>query len=109
MSNEGGIFKAAGLIAIITIISKFIGFFRDIIIAKYFGASLVSDAYFYAYQIPAVALLILGCVGGPFRSATVAVFSKFIDPILSPKSLKIILNIPGPSHSQGRSSKPFFL
>lgn len=90
MSNEGGIFKAAGLIAIITIISKFIGFFRDIIIAKYFGASLVSDAYFYAYQIPSVALLILGGVGGPFHSATVAVFSKFIDPCTNKPNEKAI-------------------
>ena len=79
MSAEGRVFKAAGLIAVITVISKVIGFLRDVVIAKYFGASLVSDAYFYAYQIPAVAMLILGGVGGPFHSATVAVFSKIID------------------------------
>ena len=38
----------------------------------------MSDAYFYAYQIPALVLVILGGVGGPFHSATVAVFSKLI-------------------------------
>ena len=70
--------KAAWIIALITVLSKFIGFFRDIVIANFYGASLVSDAYFYAYQIPSLSLILLGGVGGPFHSATVAVFSKFI-------------------------------
>lgn len=73
-----GILKAAWMIALITILSKFVGFFRDIITAKYYGASVVSDAYFYAYQIPSFAIILLGGVGGPFHSATVAVFSKLI-------------------------------
>lgn len=70
--------KAAWLIAVITVFSKLIGFIRDIVIANFYGASAVSDAYFYAYQIPSLALLLLGGVGGPFHSATVAVFSKLI-------------------------------
>ena len=68
--------KAAWLIALITVFSKFIGFFRDIVIANFYGAGLVSDSYFYAYQIPSLALILLGGVGGPFHSAVVAVFSK---------------------------------
>ena len=78
MNKESSVFKAATLIALVTIASKIIGFLRDVVIAKFYGASLVSDAYFYAYQIPAIAILILGGVGGPFHSATVAVFSKII-------------------------------
>lgn len=70
--------KAAWLIAVVTIFSKLIGFIRDVVIANYYGASTVSDAYFYAYQIPALAIILLGGVGGPFHSATVAVFSKLI-------------------------------
>jgi len=70
--------KAAWLIAMITIFSKLVGFVRDIVIAAVYGASTVSDAYFYAYQIPSLALLLLGGVGGPFHSATVAVFSKLL-------------------------------
>ena len=42
------VLKAAWLIAVVTIVSKLIGFVRDIIIAKYYGASLVSDAYYDA-------------------------------------------------------------
>lgn len=73
--------KAAWLIALITVLSKLIGFFRDVVIANFYGAGLVSDAYFYAYQIPSLSLILLGGVGGPFHSATVAVFSKLIPDI----------------------------
>ena len=73
-----GILKAAWLIALVTILSKLVGFLRDVVTAKYYGASIVSDAYFYAYQIPSFAIILLGGVGGPFHSATVAVFTKLI-------------------------------
>lgn len=76
-----GILRAAWLIALVTILSKIVGFLRDVVTAKYYGASIVSDAYFYAYQIPSFAIILLGGVGGPFHSATVAVFSKLIPDI----------------------------
>lgn len=71
-----GLLKTAWIIAIIIIISKIIGFLRDVVIAKCYGTSMVSDAYFYAYQIPSLALVLLGGVGGPFHSAVVSVFAK---------------------------------
>lgn len=79
------VLKAAWLIAVVTIVSKLIGFIRDVVIANCYGASTVSDAYFYAYQLPALAIILLGGVGGPFHSATVAVFSKII-PSLKEKA-----------------------
>ena len=78
MNRTHSLLKAAWLIAFVTIISKFMGFFRDVVTANYYGAGTTSDAYFYAYQIPALALILLGGVGGPFHSATVAVFAKLI-------------------------------
>jgi len=74
----GGILKAAWLIALVTIASKLTGFIRDMVVANFYGATMVSDAYFYALQIPSLAIIILGGVGGPFHSATVAVFSKLL-------------------------------
>ena len=76
-----GVLKAAWLIAVVTIVSKLIGFIRDVVIANYYGASMVSDAYYYAYQILSLSLILLGGVGGPFHSATVAIFSKLIPNI----------------------------
>ena len=72
------VLKAAWLIALVTIASKFMGFVRDMVVANFYGATMISDAYFYALQIPSLAIIILGGVGGPFHSATVAVFSKLI-------------------------------
>lgn len=85
--NDKGpsLLKAAWLIAVVTIVSKLIGFIRDVVIANCYGASTVSDAYFYAYQLPALAIVLLGGVGGPFHSATVSVFSKII-PSLKEKA-----------------------
>lgn len=79
------VLRAAWLIAVVTIVSKLIGFIRDVVIADCYGASTISDAYFYAYQIPALAIILLGGVGGPFHSATVAVFTKII-PSLNEKA-----------------------
>ncbi len=76
--NEGSVLKAAWLIALVTIASKLIGFVRDLVVANFYGATLISDAYFYALQIPSLAIIILGGVGGPFHSAAVAVFSKLV-------------------------------
>ena len=72
------VLKTAWLIAVVTIASKLIGFVRDMVVANFYGATLVSDAYFYALQIPSLAIIILGGVGGPFHSAAVAVFSKLV-------------------------------
>ena len=77
-TESSGILKAAWLIAVITVFSKFIGCLRDIVLANNYGASTVSDAYYYAMQIPSLAIILLGGVGGPFHSATVSVFSKLI-------------------------------
>lgn len=94
-AKEGqGLLRAASWIAVIILISKIAGFLRDIVVANYYGASVVSDAYFYAYQIPALVLVILGGVGGPFHSATVAIFSKLITDFTAkpPKDVKKLFN-----------------
>ena len=76
--NKFSVLKAAWVIAFVTILSKLAGFVRDMVLANYYGATLVSDAYFYACQIPSLAIIILGGIGGPFHSSVVAVFSKLI-------------------------------
>lgn len=86
--NSQSLLKAAWLIALVTIASKFMGFARDMVVANFYGATMVSDAYFYALQIPSLAIIILGGVGGPFHSATVAIFSKLIPSFESKPSIE---------------------
>ncbi len=75
MSNRK-LYKIAGLVGAITIFSKFIGFIRDLIIAKEYGTTITADAYNFAYLLTGNALILLGGLGGPFHSATVAILSK---------------------------------
>ena len=44
--------KAAGVVSGATLLSRILGFVRDIVIASYFGAGLYSDAFFVAFRIP---------------------------------------------------------
>ena len=44
--------KQVSLVMIITVFSKCLGFLRDIVLAKCFGASSVTDAYFVSQTIP---------------------------------------------------------
>ena len=86
------LFRTAGLIAILTIISKIFGFWRDLAIANAYGASMVSDAFLTACNIPSFALILLGGVGGPFHTATISFFSKHINDLeveIPKDSLKI--------------------
>lgn len=71
--------KAAGLIAAVTIFSKMLGFARDWAIMYAYGTTVVTDAYYAAFQLPAFAIILLGGLGGPFHTATVAIFSRLIN------------------------------
>lgn len=70
--------RAAGLIAAVTILSKVLGALRDWQIMNVYGASLASDAYFAAVQLPSFAIVLLGGLGGPFHTATIAIFSRIL-------------------------------
>lgn len=71
------ILRAASLIAMLSLMSKFIGLARDKSIAYYCGLSAVTDAYNVAYLIPGVfGVLMLGGLNGPFHSAIVSTLSK---------------------------------
>jgi hypothetical protein len=71
-----GLAKTFGLVAILNLLSKALGLVRDIVVLQVFGTSLITDAYFYAYQFTGNILVLFGGVGGPFHSAGVAILSS---------------------------------
>lgn len=73
------LFKIAGFVGIITVISKIFGFLRDLVIAKIYGTTIVADAYNFAYLLTGNALILLGGLGGPFHSATISSLTKIKD------------------------------
>jgi putative peptidoglycan lipid II flippase len=52
MSEQHQITKAATTIGIGTLLSRILGFLRDIVIANFFGAGMAADAFFVAFRIP---------------------------------------------------------
>ena len=44
--------KAAGVIGVATFSSRILGFVRDMVLAKMFGATPAADAFFVAYRVP---------------------------------------------------------
>jgi len=44
--------KALATVSSMTFVSRILGFVRDVLIARLFGAGLVTDAFFVAFRIP---------------------------------------------------------
>ncbi|MGB9862618.1 MAG: murein biosynthesis integral membrane protein MurJ [Candidatus Saccharicenans sp.] len=60
--------QAAIIIAVISFISKFFGFFREVLVAKYFGATGQTDAFLVAMLIP---ISILGLFAAGFSTLVI--------------------------------------
>jgi putative peptidoglycan lipid II flippase len=52
MGEQRNIARAAGLMSAATMISRVLGYVRDMVIAFYLGATQISDAFFLAFRIP---------------------------------------------------------
>ncbi|RNF41152.1 murein biosynthesis integral membrane protein MurJ [Planococcus salinus] len=65
--------KAVILIMVLTIFSKFIGFFRDVTLAYFYGASGISDAYLISLTIPTV---IFGFVATGISTGYIPMYSR---------------------------------
>ncbi len=64
--------KTALLLMLITIISKFLGFGREIVLSYFFGASNISDAYLISWTIPGV---VFSFVGVGIATSFIPIFS----------------------------------
>ena len=54
MGEERQVARAAGVIGAATLLSRVLGFVRDMVVARAFGASYVADAFYVAYRIPSL-------------------------------------------------------
>lgn len=65
--------ETALILMIITIISKILGFGREVILSYFYGASSISDAYLVSLTIPSV---IFGSISTGISTAYIPMFSK---------------------------------
>lgn len=67
--------KAAGLIGAATFSSRLLGFIRDMVLARLFGATAAADAFFVAYRIPNLLRELFA--EGSMSSAFIPVFTEY--------------------------------
>ncbi|MBL1293318.1 MAG: murein biosynthesis integral membrane protein MurJ [Thiotrichales bacterium] len=70
-----GLLKSSVSVSSMTFLSRILGFIRDVIIARIFGASLVADAFFIAFKIPNFLRRLFA--EGAFSLAFVPVLSEY--------------------------------
>ena len=75
-SENKKILRAAGSIAAATLCSRVLGFIRDMIVARFFGASASADAFYVAYRIPNLFRELLA--EGTMSAAFVPVFTEYL-------------------------------
>ncbi|MFZ7132599.1 MAG: murein biosynthesis integral membrane protein MurJ [Eubacteriales bacterium] len=68
--------KTALALMIITILSKLFGFFREIVLAYYYGASNISDVYLISDTIPNV---IFGFIGAGIATTYIPVYTSALE------------------------------
>ncbi|NHM27695.1 murein biosynthesis integral membrane protein MurJ [Desulfofundulus sp. TPOSR] len=74
MSLSHAIARATAVIAVFTLLSKVLGFIREMALAYVFGASAATDAYLVAYTVPNVIFAVLG---GALTVTAVPLFASY--------------------------------
>ncbi|MDZ7748174.1 MAG: murein biosynthesis integral membrane protein MurJ [Halofilum sp. (in: g-proteobacteria)] len=75
--SEGrpGVWRTGGTIGAMTLVSRVLGFVRDMVLAGVFGADRMTDAFFVAFRIPNFLRRLFG--EGGFTQAFVPVFTEY--------------------------------
>jgi len=75
LKKQPSLGKTFSLVALFTVLSKFAGLLRDMVVASAFGTTMIADAYNIATLFTGNILVLFGGLGGPFHSSAVAVLT----------------------------------
>jgi len=75
-ASEGQVVRALGGIAGATLLSRLLGFVRDMVVARAFGAGPITDAFFVAFRIPNILRRLLA--EGALSTAMIPVFTDYM-------------------------------
>jgi len=73
-ADRAGVVQAVGAIGLATLGSRILGYARDIVVARAFGAGPITDAFFVAFRIPNLLRRLLA--EGALSTAIIPVFSE---------------------------------
>ena len=74
-SENHSVVRAAGIIGFATFSSRILGFIRDMVLARLFGATPAADAFFVAFRIPSLLRELFA--EGSMSSAFIPVFTEY--------------------------------
>jgi putative peptidoglycan lipid II flippase len=82
--------KAAGIVGAATMVSRVFGVVRDMVIAAFFGASWMTDAFWVAFRIPNMLRRLLG--EGSLTVSFVPVFTEYLQQKTKEEALELADN-----------------
>lgn len=90
MTNTQKIAKSAMMIAVFTLISKFLGFLREILIAYRYGSGYETDTYFLAMT---ATVIVMSIVGAALNTTLIPIFTEIDQRSGRRGKLKFLNNI----------------
>ncbi len=90
-SAKESVTRAAGVVGLATLLSRILGYARDMIIADLFGAKAAADAFFVAFRIPS--LLRRLTAEGAMSAAFVPVYTETRETDGKPAAFLLISNV----------------
>ncbi|KJJ83367.1 integral membrane protein MviN [Candidatus Omnitrophus magneticus] len=75
MNNIKSLIKSTGLLSVFILSSRIVGFFRDVVFARFFGTNIYAQAFVVAYKLPNMFRDMVG--EGATDSAIVPVLSEY--------------------------------
>src|SRR5207245_2742488 len=92
-ASEGQVVRALGGIAGATLLSRLLGFVRDMVVARAFGAGPITDAFFVAFRIPNILRRLLA--EGALSTAMIPVFTEYASIRERPDLLRMLRAVLG--------------
>ncbi|MFO7569908.1 MAG: murein biosynthesis integral membrane protein MurJ [Smithellaceae bacterium] len=90
-SENASVAKAAGIVSFATMISRVFGLARDTVIAAFFGAGWMTDAFWVAYRIPNLLRRFLA--EGALTVSFVPVFTEYLEKKGKVEALDLAYNV----------------
>ena len=90
MSKRGSVAKSAAMIAIFTLLSKALGFIREVLIASRYGSGMETDTYFVAMT---ATVIIVGTLGAALNTTLIPIFSEIGEKKGTKGQLKYLNNV----------------
>ncbi len=92
---HASVVSALGSIGLATLASRVLGYARDMVVARAFGAGPVTDAFFVAFRIPNLLRRLLA--EGALSTAIIPVFSAYLAREAAPSVVRMLRAVAGAS------------